>query len=204
MLKRYGVGRASLREALRILEIYGIIKIKPGPGGGPVVDSVDSADFSRAASFYLYVLGATVGDLLDARAALEPFMARMAAEGITPQRAESLREVLRLEGEAEQDSGAVWTRATARFHAEVAGLTGNPILDLVGRTLNTMLAERVRPIFPPSERGATRQIHQDIAEAIMGGSAEEAARLSEDHIEDIKSKTAELFPHLLNEPIEWR
>ena len=67
-----------------------------------------------------------------------------------------------------------------------------------------MLAERVRPIFPPSERGATRQIHQDIAEAIMGGSAEEAARLSEDHIEDIKSKTAELFPHLLNEPIEWR
>ena len=57
MLRRYGVGRASLREALRILEIYGIIKIKPGPGGGPVVDSVDSADFGRASSFYLNVLG---------------------------------------------------------------------------------------------------------------------------------------------------
>ena len=36
MLAEYGVGRASLREALRMLEIYGIIRVKPGPGGGPV------------------------------------------------------------------------------------------------------------------------------------------------------------------------
>ena len=204
MLKRYGVGRASLREALRILEIYGIIKIKPGPGGGPVVDSVDSADFGRASSFYLNVLGATVGDLLEARAALEPFMARMAAERITPERAESMREVLRLEREAEEDSGAGWGRASAGFHAEVAGMTGNPILDLLGRTLTTMLAERTRPIFPPGERGTTRRIHERIADAIMSGSADEAARLSEGHVQAINAKMVELFPHLLNEPIEWR
>ena len=204
MLKRYGVGRASLREALRILEIYGIIKIKPGPGGGPVVDSVDSADFSRASSFYLNVLGATVGDLLEARAALEPFMARMAAERITPERAESMRDVLKLEREAEEESGAGWGRASAAFHSEVAGMTGNPILDLLGRTLTTMLAERTRPIFPPGERGATRRIHERIAEAIMSGAADEAARLSEGHVMAINTKMVELFPHLLNEPIEWR
>src|SRR6478736_4725215 len=33
MLERYRVGRASLREGLRILEIQGLITIKPGPGG---------------------------------------------------------------------------------------------------------------------------------------------------------------------------
>ena len=204
MLKRYGVGRASLREALRILEIYGVIKIKPGPGGGPVVDAVDSTDFSRASSFYLNVLGATVGDLLEARGALEPFMARMAAERITSERAASLRSVLEAEQQAEQDPGAGWGKATAGFHAELAGMTGNPILDLLGRTLITMLAERTRPIFPPGERSATRRIHQRIAEAIIGGNAEEAARLSERHVKALNAKIVELFPHLLDEPIEWR
>ncbi len=39
MLAHFGVGRGSLREGLRILEIHGLIKIKPGPQGGPVVTS---------------------------------------------------------------------------------------------------------------------------------------------------------------------
>src|SRR4051794_18860504 len=34
MLGRFGVGRASLREALRHLELQGVLSIRPGPGGG--------------------------------------------------------------------------------------------------------------------------------------------------------------------------
>ena len=203
MLERYRVGRASLREALRILEIYGIIKIKPGPGGGPVVSAVDSEQFGRTASFYFKVMGATVGDLLEARAVLEPFMARMAAERITPERAASMAQVLDAEGEAADDPGAGWGRASAGFHSELAGMTGNPILDLVGRSLISVLAERTRPIFPPGERGPTRRIHRRIGEAIMNGDSDEAARLSESHVTALNAKMVELFPHLLDEPIEW-
>jgi GntR family transcriptional repressor for pyruvate dehydrogenase complex len=35
MLERFQVGRASLREALRILEVHGLISLRSGPGGGP-------------------------------------------------------------------------------------------------------------------------------------------------------------------------
>ena len=85
--ERYGVGRASLREALRILEVHGLIKIKPGPGGGPMVDQVDSRDFGRTTSFFFQVLGATIGDLLEARTVIEPMMARLAAQRMTPENA---------------------------------------------------------------------------------------------------------------------
>ena len=34
MLERFDIGRGSLREALRILEVNGLITIKTGPGGG--------------------------------------------------------------------------------------------------------------------------------------------------------------------------
>ncbi|HJQ65972.1 MAG TPA: GntR family transcriptional regulator, partial [Gemmatimonadales bacterium] len=67
MLERYGVGRSSLREALRILETHGLIKIKPGPGGGPVVAAVNSKDFGRMASLYFHAIGANFLDLLRAR-----------------------------------------------------------------------------------------------------------------------------------------
>jgi GntR family transcriptional repressor for pyruvate dehydrogenase complex len=35
MVRSFGVGRATIREALRLLEVQGLIAMRPGPGGGP-------------------------------------------------------------------------------------------------------------------------------------------------------------------------
>jgi len=40
MIERFQLGRGSVREALRILEVHGIIQLRSGPGGGPVVAAV--------------------------------------------------------------------------------------------------------------------------------------------------------------------
>src|SRR4051812_18011504 len=40
MLEQYGVSRESLREGLRLLEVQGLIRIRRGPGGGPIVGTI--------------------------------------------------------------------------------------------------------------------------------------------------------------------
>ncbi|MDF2434518.1 MAG: GntR family transcriptional regulator, transcriptional repressor for pyruvate dehydrogenase complex, partial [Mucilaginibacter sp.] len=80
MVERFGVSRASLREALRILETQGLISIKPGPGGGTSVAPVSSSDFGRMATLFFQVMHVKLGDVVEARLVIEPVMARMAAE----------------------------------------------------------------------------------------------------------------------------
>ena len=65
MLAHYDVGRGSLREALRILEVHGIVKIKAGPGGGPVVRGVTTRDFGRMTTMFLQAGGMTFRDIID-------------------------------------------------------------------------------------------------------------------------------------------
>src|ERR1700710_1676577 len=42
MLETYEIGRGTLREALRLLEFQGVITLKPGPKGGPVLVRPDA------------------------------------------------------------------------------------------------------------------------------------------------------------------
>ena len=80
MLATYQLGRASLREALRILEVHGLIVIRPGRGGGPVVANFSSRDFGRMATLHFHVGRATFHDLVQARMVMEPVMAGLAAQ----------------------------------------------------------------------------------------------------------------------------
>lgn len=121
MTAAYGVGRATLREALRILESQGVIALKPGPHGGPVLRAVGHADIARVAGLYLSLTSSTHRDVLEALRCLEPVLAGRAAAG-DPQPvlsvvAAALRDVL---GGARPAQGAAIDAAGAGEAAAVA------------------------------------------------------------------------------------
>src|SRR3954467_7900285 len=79
MLEHYGVSRESLREALRLLEVQGLISIRRGPGGGPIVGTVDPANLGRVSTLFFYMAGATYAELFEAWVLSEPIIAQLAA-----------------------------------------------------------------------------------------------------------------------------
>ena len=79
MVEHYGVSRESLREALRLLEAQGIVSIRRGPNGGPVVGRAESGNLGRTMTLYFQLAGATYEELLRAWRMLEPLAAELAA-----------------------------------------------------------------------------------------------------------------------------
>ena len=88
MVEEYGVSRTSLREALRLLEVQGLISLKPGPGGGPVVGTVEPSHLARTASLYFHLSAATYGDVMATQVLMESTCARTAALQPGPRRAD--------------------------------------------------------------------------------------------------------------------
>ncbi|NYE47724.1 DNA-binding FadR family transcriptional regulator [Spinactinospora alkalitolerans] len=202
MLERYQVARGSLREALRILEVHGLIRMKPGPGGGPVVSEVDSRDFGRMATLFFQVLGIRFAELVEARLILEPLVARLAAERRDPEDNDDLRAIVQQGFDAE--GTAEWLRATDAFHAKVLAMSGNGLLTLVARAMKDVFTERASSVYVAHEGDHVRRAHADIADAIIAGDAEAAERLMREHMDEYVKRVAEREPYLMDEVVDWR
>lgn len=202
MLEKYRVGRASLREALRLLEVQGLIVIRPGPGGGPVVASVDSRHFARMASLYFHLSTATYRDLMEARLVMEPVMARLAAERQDPKDLAELEQFIGRK--AGSDPHQYLQRATD-FHGLLSGMSGNPVLDLMGRSLKDLYTDRLEGlVFPPETRERVEHEHAAIARAIVNGNAARAEKLMREHMLEFVEFAGERNPGVFTEIVDWR
>src|ERR1700677_49000 len=79
MVEQYGTGRGTLREALRLLEFQGVIALKPGPGGGPILLEPDSTHLSSTIILLMELKTSPFRTIVEARTALEPMISSLAA-----------------------------------------------------------------------------------------------------------------------------
>lgn len=202
MLAKYGVGRASLREALRLLEVQGLIVIRSGPGGGPVVAPVETRNYARTTSLFFYLSGATYRDIVEARLALEPVMARLGA-------ARKAADIAALErfvsDEPEPTHDAEHLRRSTEFHGLLSGMSGNPVLDFMGRALDEIHMNRVSDMaFSLEERSRVEHDHSEIAQAIIDSDADRAEALTREHMVAYVEYCEQHHPGVLDQVVDWR
>ena len=202
MQERFGVGRGSLREALRILEINGLVVLKPGPKGGPVVAGQDPAAFGQLMTLHLQALGATYRELLQARVEYEVLMARKAAE-----RKDDLpEEVAEAAILAEDDVGddQRYGAASADFHRSIGLAAGNPVLSMVSDAIYSIWAIRVtRVLYPVDEREDVLRQHQAIARAIERHDVRRAERLMREHMTAYQEYCEKRYPARMDDYVDW-
>jgi DNA-binding FadR family transcriptional regulator len=190
MAERFGVGRGSVREALRVLEVHGMISLRSGPKGGPVIIAVDPRYVGRTLSLYLSLRGATIEELVQTRLILEPNVARLAAEHLSEESSTRLRQALEAEAAGAE---AGYIDAANEFHYVLATITGNRVLDLVATALKDLYTTRVV--------GALE--HREIGEAILRGDGETAERLMRSHMDYYTDKIHSVAPRFAESRLTW-
>ncbi|MDQ0474476.1 FadR/GntR family transcriptional regulator [Labrys wisconsinensis] len=181
------VSRPSLREALRGLQILGVLKARQG--GGIVVSSLDASDLLAPFQMLITLNEENVNALYEARRLTEAGMARIVAEKITDEDIARLGAVLEAQRGTLADPLA-FRESDAEFHRIMAAVCGNPFLVRVSQSFYILGLEYRR--IAAETPGAIQQSfadHQAILAAFAAHDAEAAARAMETHMANVHRST---------------
>lgn len=165
--KELGVSRTPVREALRQLELEGLVEIVPNKGA--YVTGISQKD---------------VHDIYMIRSMLEGLCARWAAEHITPEQLEALEEVILLaEYHVEKGHSAQMTVLDGKFHQILYDACESRILEHVLSDFHKYVQLTRRKSVRTEDR-ARKSIeeHREMLEAIRAKDVERAERLANVHI----------------------
>jgi GntR family transcriptional repressor for pyruvate dehydrogenase complex len=183
--ERFGVGRSSVRDAIRILEARGMVKVRQG--GGTVVQAFSSDALVSELAGTLVRKRALVQELMDVRTIIEPPLSARAAVHATPAQIEHLEEILRRQGRKVQ-RGERTVDEDTEFHSEIARAAGNRVMLSVLETLVGLLTETRRRVVQDQERfRSSLEGHRLVLRAIRRRDADGAEAAMRRHIRSVEA-----------------
>lgn len=96
LMATYGSARATVREALAILESHGLVEVTPGKNGGVSLANIPTDTVLQGLQTYLYFRNLTWQHIYDARESIEPEIARSSCDSVTPDVLQSLEHTVEL------------------------------------------------------------------------------------------------------------
>lgn len=172
LMASLGVARGTLREALRALQYSGMLEIRRGDGTFVRARSEVPGALARS--------GASLRDVLEARRALEPQLARLAAERATQDDTARIADALAARSASNDEE---WVEADVAVHEAIARAARNPILFEVYTALLPRLHESMRSA--QQREGFCRDEprgHDDVLEAIRRRDPDAAAASAEENL----------------------
>lgn len=154
----FGIARTTLREALRVLEYEGLLEIRRGRGGGPVVTHPTLGPAATALAVSLQLQDTTIGDLDEARRMIEPQVAGRLALNHTADDIEALNDAIAAASSAaEADDTTAFGIAVVRLHEMLMERSGNDTLATISRLLHELVNNFYAQVSPRADQQLMRR-----------------------------------------------
>ncbi len=183
LAEAFGVSRASVRDAIRVLELAGLVV--PRQGEGTVVRELTLDSIASPLASVLLQRKDLLADLLDARRIIEPALAHRVAEKATDDDIRAMEEILGRQS-AKVREGRLAVDEDTAFHYRLATAARNQVILKVMDVLMDLLREgRARTLQVAGRPQRSLEGHRRILAAVRRRDARAAQRAMEQHLEEI-------------------
>jgi DNA-binding FadR family transcriptional regulator len=204
LAQQFNVGRQSVREALRILELSGFITIQKGGGGGAVIKDTISNTISRLFLDAFQLEKITIEELTVARFEIEKIVLKYAIENAEEADIKNLQE----------NVGEGWKKIEAninvinvideniQFHKLLAKASKNHLFVIVVEAVTTAVRHFLSELSPDAEFSDNEQwyneniiqskntlaYHNEILNAVIEKKLDKAVDILENHLQEVKNR----------------
>ncbi len=187
LVENFKVSKATLREAIRSLEVLGFLEIRKGASGGSFVTEVDMEKARDCFTNFLHFKNLSLKDLSEVRLLLEPHIAEKAALGINEEDLKRLEELLReCDYVLRHDIPIESRKNEVEFHRIIASVTGNPILMFILDFVENLLID-TKEILQPSREFSQKvqKAHRRIYKALLERNRKKARAEMVKHVREV-------------------
>lgn len=184
----YNVGRTSIREALKVLSVLGLINILPGQG---TFIASDSSEFFLTPLSWTFLMGEkNLEHMISVRNVLEIESARFAALNATPEDIKTLKEIFEQSKNAYTESNyQLFLDLDLDFHLAIAQCSHNPILHNLLLTARKLIKHISKSgMLNLEDLGAIYKEHTRIYTNISNHSSTESVTSMTDHLESAQKR----------------
>ena len=169
LANRLGVSRTPVREAIRKLELEGLVVMIPRKGAE--VAKITEKDLR---------------DVLEVRSSLEELAAELAAERMNDEVKEKLEKALKEFEEAiESDDNAAIADSDVDFHDVIFEATGNArLIQIINNLREQMYRYRLEYVKDTEYHTVLLNEHRELAKAMVEGRKEDARKIMKRHIDN--------------------
>ena len=184
MAERFQVSRSSVREAIRQLELQGLVVSRPGSGTFINTESLDSVVALIASSL---TSGAdTQRDIFEVRRLLEPQIVALAAQRATSEEIQRMRDAL-VDQERAIAAGESCVEADTAFHFTLAAATHNSaLIKVVSAVADILHQSRDQSLQEPGRPKRSLESHREILQMVEDRDAAGARRAMEHHLTSVE------------------